>query len=455
MMAIREAARSFPLRWLMAWLLLPNLVVILLWPVVGVPMQAGLAIAGVLALVVSQLPWPAARAFGVAAIILVVTTLYVCQLFAIPPLNFQLIGQFLADVRPLNSPRYMLAALVVVANVAAGVYFAPRVRAFTSRMQFLYAMVAIGLFVNLDGALASDVRRHHGSLPPAGTPVDSAVRQVALAPSADGGRHVLLIVVEALGAPVMPEGMTIFAADWDRPEWRRRYDVRHGTTRYFGSTTNGELRELCNRWAHYSTFAPVRADCLPRRFRSAGYRTTAIHTFGGEIFNRREWYPAIGFDRTVFAEDLFRAGARRCPGVFPGACDADVPALIARRLAKATEPQFVYWLTLNTHLPVVADGALGTERCTIGPDRWRNDFPALCRLFQLHHVLADRISDMAMSADFPETDILIVGDHKPPIFDRAANERFDPQRVPWIYLQAKRGAPGRAPVASAPNPGWP
>lgn len=437
MVGVREALQAFPFRWLVAWLVLPNLIVILLWPVVGVPMQAGIALSGAAALGASQLPWRTARAIGVGAIVLFVATLYVCQLFSIPPLNIQLIGQFLTGVRPLRSPEYILAALVVLGILAACVRFTPRVTPFTSRIQFLYAAVAIGLFVNLDGALAFDARRLHGSLPAAGAPVDSAVRQVALVPSPDGRRHVLLIVVESLGVPVMSEEKAVFAADWDRPEWRRRYEVSHGANQYFGSTTNGELRELCDRWAHYSAFDAAGADCLPKRFRSAGYGTTAIHAFNGELFDRRSWYPAIGFERMLFADDLVRAGAHQCPGVFPGACDADVPSEIVRRLVAAKGPQFVYWLTLNTHVPVLADKALETERCTVGADRWRSDFPALCRLFQLHHVLADRISDMAMSPDLPPTDILIVGDHKPPLFDRAASERFDPARVPWIYLKAR------------------
>ena len=42
-----------------------------------------------------------------------------------------------------------------------------------------------------------------------------------------------------------------------------------------------------------------------------------------------------------------------------------------------------------------------------------------------------------MAPDFPPTDILIIGDHRPPLFDRGSLAKFDPVHVPWIYLQAR------------------
>lgn len=434
----QEPLREIPWRWLICWLILPNLAIMLMWPVVGVPMQAGLAMSGIFALILSQLPWRAVRAIGVSMIFVMVTTLYVSHLFAIPPLNLSLILQFLSDVRPLRSMEYIVASIVLLLIFAVTVYFAPKVPRFTSRTQFLYAALAIGVLVTLDGALAFDARKSSRFLPSSDIPVDSAVGQVGLMPETSAGRHVLLIVVEALGVPTADEEKALFDADWDRPEWRERYDVSEGSSKFFGSTTNGELRELCDRWVHYTDFDFDNADCLPSHFRDAGYHTTAMHSFVGDLFDRRSWYPKIGFDDMAFAEDFYRDGARECPGVFPGACDADIPAIVLKRLETAEQPQFLYWLTLNTHLPVVADEAMGTRPCNTGSAQWREDFPTLCRLFQLHHHLADQISEMALSPRLPPTDILIVGDHKPPMFDRTSSARFEDGTVPWIYLRARK-----------------
>ena len=74
----------------------------------------------------------------------------------------------------------------------------------------------------------------------------------------------------------------------------------------------------------------------------------------------------------------------------------------------------IYGPTLNTHLPVLADISPETRYCRFGPSDWADENPELCRLFRLHHQLADAIDAMVMDPDLPPADILIVGDHMPP-----------------------------------------
>ena len=52
------------------------------------------------------------------------------------------------------------------------------------------------------------------------------------------------------------------------------------------------------------------------------------------------------------------------------------------------------------------------------------------------------------AADFPDADILIVGDNVPPFFHRFHRNQFEPDRVPWILLRPKPDA--RAPMPPAP-----
>jgi len=57
---MRRAARlgrAVPWRWVLFWLLLPNAVILAMWPVGGPGMQYQLALFGILALAVSQVPW--------------------------------------------------------------------------------------------------------------------------------------------------------------------------------------------------------------------------------------------------------------------------------------------------------------------------------------------------------------------------------------------------------------
>jgi len=142
----------------------------------------------------------------------------------------------------------------------------------------------------------------------------------------------------------------------------------------------------------------------------------------------------------AFREDLLASGVRRCGGVFPGACDEDVPARIGSKLKTARKPQLIYWLTLNSHLPVLQDASLHTQDCRFGGAALAAESERLCPLFAVHHQLSEAITRMALDPALPPTDILIVGDHMPPYFERDARVRFHGQHVPYVLLRARGSA---------------
>jgi phosphoglycerol transferase MdoB-like AlkP superfamily enzyme len=94
------------------------------------------------------------------------------------------------------------------------------------------------------------------------------------------------------------------------------------------------------------------------------------------LFKRGLWYPNIGFEKREFEKDLRQAGARRCGGVFAGACDRDIPAHIGNTLRAAEKPTFLYWLTLNSHLPVPPGLNLDVDNCERVSPVLARDFPA-------------------------------------------------------------------------------
>ncbi len=391
-------------------------------------------------LLATLLPWLFAKRVALCLTTLVVAIAYIGRTFNITLYNVEMLLPFLSEVRPLRSPEYLAGGAVVLVSVALVWRYAPRVPAPGSVMSWLLATLALLALINFDDAATAGTAGSYLGLPEPGTPFDSAVRESGLDRPPRDGRHVIVILVEALGMPASPAEKALFDADWNRPAWKARYDVRHGSVPYFGSTTNGELRELCGVWAAVDSFDLGRADCLPKRFRRAGYATAALHGFTSSFFDRERWWPQVGFERRIFGPELLRLGASGCGGVFPGACDQDVPRLIWRQLKAAKRPQFLYWVTLNTHLPILADRSLGTDDCRFGYAELGDEAPMVCRLFLLHHRLADAISRMAMDPAMPPADILIVGDHMPPFFQRTARIRFDGQRVPWILLRAKDAA---------------
>jgi phosphoglycerol transferase MdoB-like AlkP superfamily enzyme len=155
------------------------------------------------------------------------------------------------------------------------------------------------------------------------------------------------------------------------------------------------------------------------------------------MFQRSTWYPNVGFERTLFSDALVARGARRCAGVFPGACDRDLPRILAGELKAAREPQLLYWLTVNSHMPVAANATTRTERCEAYSASLAADYPMACRLISIYDDVANALAAEMIAEDFPPTDVLLVGDHMPPFFDRWNRSQFDSHHVPWVLLSYK------------------
>lgn len=426
--------REFPWRWALLWLILPHLLILAMMPLGGPPMTWALVFTVPAVLVGAQLPWRPAKAVLLAALMVSLSTVYVALMFNLGPTHLKMLPAVFDDVRPLRSPEYLVGGLLAIGALYAIVRYSPKVERFRTPMAWmLAALIGMG-FIALENRANSATQGSYRNAPPEGAALSSATGDAGLL-AETSGRHLVIVLVEALGVPKGGDEARLFTRDWNRPGWSARYDIETGTVPYYGSTTNAELRELCDSWGDFGSFDFERAGCLPDIYRKAGYDTLGIHGFYGDFFDRRTWYPRLGFSETWFREDLDNAGVPRCGGMFEGACDADIPARLGERLKKAERPQLVYWLTLNTHLPVIEEARMGTDTCSVGKADWRRQNPHLCRLFAVHRQLADALDEMAMDPDLPPTDFLIVGDHVPPFFDRVSRLKFDGQNVPWVLLR--------------------
>lgn len=432
---MRIPAHQWPWRWCLYWLLLPNIIVIVMWPIGGPPMGRPIFVAGLLALAFSQMRSLLLRRMAVAVLGLGITFEYIVNSFNLEAMRIDAASEFLKNAKPLASAEYLAGLVVLCAALALAVRGAGRVQHFARPSNWIFAICAILGMMQIDAVATVATSNTYKGLPPEGTPFASGVESGGLAQPGPARRHLVVIVVEALGIPTFEEGKRLFAADWDRPAWRGRYEVASGKVAYFGSTTNGEIRELCGAFANFDGFDFAHADCLPRRYSKAGYDTLAIHAFEGGFFDRRAWWPRAGFARTEFAPDLVRGGARKCGGMWPGACDVDIAAQIGQRLKSASRPQFIYWVTLNSHIPVLAGATPGLAGCEDGAAPLAHASLLQCRLFQAHHDIAEAISALAMDPALPPTDFLIVGDHMPPFMRRNERLDFDGYNVPWIVLR--------------------
>lgn len=432
--------REFPLGWSIWWILLPNSFAIAMMAIGG-PSNAFVVLAcGLAALAIASVPRLWVRRVGFVLLSLVSSAMYVALLFNIDPQKALVSIPYLLELDPAQSPEYVAGGVAFALLCLTGAWLGARLRAPEGLSAKIAVVGGLALLVNLTAFTHSDARGTYRTAPPAGAPVDSAVIQNRIAPAIEGKRNLVVIMVESLGEPANLHDRALFDAIWGAQRWSGRYEASYGKTAYYGSTTNAELRELCGVWSDYTRADFAALDCLPARFARAGYATASIHAFNRITFDREHWYPKIGIQQQLFAPELWQRGSGFCRGVFPGACDRDIPRIIGQQLRKAEgRPQFVYWLTLNSHLPVPANGSLGTADCHESDARWSSEFPMLCRGYHLNRELADALAAEIMRSDFPPTDFLIVGDHMPPYFQRYLRERFDSSHVPWIMLRYRGG----------------
>lgn len=434
--------RQTPLgNWALCWLVLPNLPFAAMWLVGGMTRILDIFLIGIVGLLLRRSP-PVVR-FTIFVLLLTGSTvLYVSLLFKLSLQSIWSSIGFVAELRPAASPEYLLGGLLLVGVVALAWPMMHRRQDFDRPPHLLAAGAMLIALCWADWSLSD-------SSTPRSKPAafSSAAAESNFEGLAADGNHLVIVMVEALGEPRDPALRARLIERWRQPDIARRYDVETGSAPFWGSTTYGEMRELCGRWEDYHTLkSGAGTRCLPARLAGRGYRTTAYHGFDHGLFERTDWYPRIGFQHSVFRDGLMQSGTQGCDGVFPGACDRDVPARIGERLKRSDGKQFVYWLTLSSHLPVPDSKALGTDRCERFDPALAREHAMICRLFVLWRQIDNSLAKMLTDPALPPTDVLIVGDHAPPFLDRTQRRQFESDRVPWILLKAKRdrGQPDRS-----------
>ena len=437
----RNSAWHQFLNWALVWVGLANIPFMAMWFVGAPPRYFEIAIAGLVGLVVKRMPRTVQWLAFVGVMIYSILS-FVAGLFNLSMSSLLYSLQFFAEIKPSNSAEYIAATVVILGILVASWFLLKRDTNFEKPLHILLGGAVIFGLAGADAAVGQGMRGHYFREAPAGAHFESAVQKSDFITRADGSRHLVLIIVESLGVPRGNQAMKdkLFAY-YDNSAIKARYDVSQGTSLYYNSTTSGEFREMCGRWGdYYQLLDPAEAakeNCMPARLADKGYATHAVHSFKGDFFKRADWYPNIGFETQEFWADLKAKGVEWCGGVFAGACDRQIPELLADRLKKADQPTFLYWLTLNAHLPVPTASNLNVDDCSRTSVELAEEFPMICRQLSIFDDIDIALVKEITASDFPEADILLVGDHMPPYYDRHNRSQFDPERVPWLYLKAK------------------
>jgi hypothetical protein len=342
------------------------------------------------------------------------------------------------------SPLYLsLIAVMLTTTLAALACLSRRSALVHGRASILFVLALA--FGALDYASNVSPQYSFGSTFGRDKPVESAaeVSGFSLAAGAHGN-NVVVVIVESLGYLLDQTARERIAAPLYDPAITNDYLVTSGHTVYYGATTSGEMRELCNTRTFYADYVQKNgSSCLPSLLKSRGYTSIALHAFSGGMFDREQWYPEIGFDKELFGEEIVKTTHRSCGAGFHGACDADFAPIIAdasRQAAQTGKPRFIYWLTLNTHIPVAPDEALIDFHCTLDNNGF--GLPRVCRMAELWHDVFTVAARIARDPAVGPADILMVGDHAPPLWSKRGRAEFAPGQVAWYRLQPRRDAAG-------------
>lgn len=214
------------------------------------------------------------------------------------------------------------------------------------------------------------------------------------------------------------------------------YEIKFSSHKYFGTTLQGEIRELCGaRLVGNATSPTVMRRlpvCIPALMRRKGYDTQSIHGNGSRFYSRLTVYPAMGFTKSWFYDDLLSYYPQIVPcknTSFRGACDA----FVFRRALSLFDgrKKFIHLMTLDSHLPI--NDSVTTE-C---PPGFKNN-PQLCSYAYLIRRSLSELSYSVRNAKHRPDNIIIFGDHAPPFMSYSARKAFSVDQVPYITLRLKK-----------------
>lgn len=207
------------------------------------------------------------------------------------------------------------------------------------------------------------------------------------------------------------------------------------TIDFTGFTIAGELRELCQKAPIHFNLKNQKTgfeNCLPHYYKNLGYKTVAVHGALSFMYDRRYWYPRVGFEEILFRDTGLNLTDSFCYS-FPGNCDKDIINVISNKF-KENESLFLYWLTLNTHSNYdLRDLDIDLFDCT---EYKIEDNSASCRNIKLQRQFFFNVSNMLNNEEFKGTKVIIVGDHEPPIIS-TEKSIFAENKVPVIAFNIK------------------
>jgi phosphoglycerol transferase MdoB-like AlkP superfamily enzyme len=260
--------------------------------------------------------------------------------------------------------------------------------------------------------------------------------------------HIVVVLAEAfmdprsMGLLVDPDPLT----GYDAAVRRSVYSGSSWVPVYGGWTIRSEYSLLTginlasfdnNIGNPNTTLVRTGTHSLPKHLKTQGYRTTIIHPHDRRFYGRDNACVALGFDRFLDEHDFAEA-----PRAGRYVSDVAIAARIEEELRTATEPAFLYCVTMENHGPWDEAVAPPTPPFTTQPrlsPEGHLTFAQYLRHLRNANEMIQRLTDMVAASDTP-TIVLLVGDHLPSLtelFREIAFPMFDPgvgwtACAPWL-----------------------
>lgn len=205
-----------------------------------------------------------------------------------------------------------------------------------------------------------------------------------------------------------------------------------------GATVSGELRELCalrivnNGFALNQSESKNFSECFPMQLQQQGYNTIAMHGTSGLLYDRTDWYPKAGFQRSLFGEHFL--DLRRC-AAFKGVCDAELMNIIAKEFKEnKSNDIFFYWMSLTAHQPYakqdIYNQRFDCKKFAMSPTG------EACHNAQLQTQFFDDLAQLLQKPEMKGVEVVVVGDHQPPIWGEDI-KHFRPLHVSYLHFKVK------------------
>ena len=223
-------------------------------------------------------------------------------------------------------------------------------------------------------------------------------------------KNVVLVIVESLGYAHDPAVQEFLLEPLNDIKLNKKFHISSSKLEASeGSTVTAEFRELCG--IYYSNYKKIHEGliCAPKVFHELGYETLAAHPYIGGFFNRRVWWKEIGFKTTHFMTSLNNKNFKKCYGSYESFCDNQFFSKTLEEASYAERPFFLYYLSIEGHLPTKLASEKDYLDCTSKLKRNR----LFCGNLLANKSLIQTIVQTIIDLELEDIDFYLVGDHVP------------------------------------------